>query len=103
MPLVRHLTDERNFHVRRVNAQKDAFPAPAPSVKHDGNFVHAINLLSKEKNRPLKRKGLEGKIKSWFPKLTVEERRALLKRLFDTGRVSELELKLIYNLNKDAP
>ena len=99
-PLVRHLTDERKFHVRRVNAQKDAFPSPVIRAKHQDNFERAIELLSKEKNRPLKNKGLEGKIKSWFPKLNVEERRTLLKRLFDAGNVSASGVSLTYNFGR---
>lgn len=98
-PLVRHLTDERKFHVRRVNAQKEAFFAPVRHVKQKNDFERAIELLRKDKNRPLKRKGLEGNIKSWFQKLTVNERRALLERLFDNGTVSESKEKLNYNFD----
>ena len=101
-PLVRHLTEERKFHVRRVNAQKDAFPSVAPRVTGKGNFQRAIELLRKEKHRPLKRSGLEGKIRSYFPKLTVDEHRALLKHLFAEGMVSESGSKLIYSLQEDA-
>jgi hypothetical protein len=87
-PLVRHLKEERGFQVRRVSAQKDAFPddhAPAPGEP----FEQLIRLLKKEKAFPHKRKGLEGKVKSWFPQMSTEDRELLVQRLFDDGFVSE--------------
>ena len=47
--------------------------------------------LAKEKVLPKKRKGLEGKIKSWFEKLPEEERARLMGRLLDEGYVNEDE------------
>jgi hypothetical protein len=87
-PLVRHLKEERGFQVRRVSAQKDAFPDDhAPSSS--GPFERLTRLLKKEKAFPHKRKGLEGKVKSWFPQLSTEDRGLLVQRLFDDGFVSE--------------
>ena len=86
-PLVRHLKEERGFQVRRVSAQKDAFPdnhAPSPSEPFE-----RLTRLLKEKAFPHKRKGLEGKVKSWFPQLSTEDRGSLVQRLFDDGFVSE--------------
>jgi hypothetical protein len=87
-PLVQHLTAERSFNVRRVSAQKDAFPTDAASTPRS-NFERVTFLLKKEKAQPRKRKGLEGKIKSWFPDLSAEERAGFVQRLFDEGFVSE--------------
>jgi PIN domain len=101
-PLVRHLTVERGFRVRRANAQKDAFSSVTPNVAKQDAFLRAIELLGKEKSLPLKRTGLEGKVKSYFPKLSANERRALLDRLFAEGRVSESGSKLRYSLLVDA-
>jgi hypothetical protein len=94
-PLVLHLTAERGHHVRRVSAQKDAFPedhAPA----RGNTFERLTALLKKEKALPRKRKGLEGKVKSWFPNLTAEERAEHMQRLFDDGFVSESNKSLMF-------
>lgn len=55
-----------------------------------------LELLKKEKARPAKRKGLAGKVKSWFPKLTEDMRSGLVQRLFDESYVRESEKALIY-------
>jgi hypothetical protein len=98
-PLVKYLTSERGLKVRRVNAQKEAFPAA--KVARGGNgardpYVRVLEVLGKEKHRPLKRKGLEGKIKSYLPAAPAEERAALLERLFREGVVAEVEGTLSY-------
>jgi hypothetical protein len=94
-PLVQHLTGERGFNVRRVSAQTDAFPASySPRSRND--FERLVSLLIKEKAQPRKRKGLEGKIKSWFPTLPGKERDGLMKRLFDEGFVSETDKLLTF-------
>jgi hypothetical protein len=85
-PLVKHLTTERGFKVRRVSTQKDAFeeiPGSTPKT----SFERLTGLLKKEKILPHKRKGLEGKVKSWFPDLGTAERIALVQRL--TARPEE--------------
>src|SRR6266403_5419309 len=47
-PLVRHLTAERGLNVRRVSAQKEAFPGDhAPALEN--NFERLTTLLKKEK------------------------------------------------------
>lgn len=94
-PLVAHLTGERGYQVRRVSAQKDAFPqdpAPAPGDPFD----RLTGLLKKEVAFPRKRKGLDGKVKSWFPKLSTEDRAALTQRLFDEAFVSEADHLLTF-------
>jgi hypothetical protein len=89
-PLVKHLTVDRGFKVRRVNAQKDAF-AEIPGTARKPPFERLIWLLKKEKVLPRKRKGLEGKVKSWFQELSAAERAALTARLFQEGFVKESE------------
>jgi hypothetical protein len=94
-PLVQHLTAERGFNVRRVSAQKDAFPEDhAPGSRND--FDRLTSLLKKEKVQPRKRKGLEGKVKSWFHDLSVEQRAELVQRLFDDGFVKETDKLLTF-------
>jgi hypothetical protein len=95
-PLVRHLTVERGLSVRRVNAQKDAFSSAPPYIAEEDAFPRLIKLLGKEKGRPLRRAGLEGKIKSYFPKLSADNRRALLARLYAEGVVSASGSTLTY-------
>lgn len=97
-PLVRHLANDRNLNVRRVNAQTDAFPAGAPIAKPNDPYMRVLALLGKEKHRPLKRAGLEGKIKSYFPKKPNEERLALLNKLLAEGKVLEADGRLAYSL-----
>jgi hypothetical protein len=97
-PLVRHVTVQRGLSVRRVNAQKDAFSSAPPHIAEEDAFPRLIKLLSKEKSRPLKRAGLEGKIKSYFPKLSADIRRALLDRLYNERVVSASGSNLRYAL-----
>jgi len=91
-PLVKHLTAERGFKVRRVSEQKDAFDEIAGTTRKTP-FERLIWLLKKEKVLPGKRKGLEGKVKSWFSDISAEERGALMERLFEDGFVKESEKK----------
>jgi hypothetical protein len=93
-PLVGHLTAERGYLVRRVGAQEDAFPAVSPAPGSD--FDRLTYLLKKEKAQPRKRKGLEGKVKSWFPDLSAGERAELVQRLFDEGFVKETDKLLTF-------
>lgn len=94
-PLVVHLTVERGHHVRRVNTQKEAFPEETAPVSSN-TFARLTALLKKEKALPRKRKGLDGKVRSWFPDLSAEERGALMQRLFDEGFVSESNKTLVF-------
>src|SRR5258708_4625960 len=91
-PLVKHLTAERGFKVRRVSEQQDAFDEIAGTTRKTP-FERLIWLLRKEKVLPRKRKGLEGKVKSWFSDISAEERGALAERLFQDGFVKESEKK----------
>jgi hypothetical protein len=59
-------------------------------------FERLTGLLKKEKAFPRKRKGLEGKVKSWFPQLSTEDQGLLVQRLFDDGFVSESEKSLTF-------
>jgi len=88
-PLVRHLTVDRGLKVRRVSAQKEAFSAPGAGTVPD--FDRLTLLLKKDKVQPRKRKGLEGKVKSWFQDLSDAERSALVQRLIDEGFVRETD------------
>jgi PIN domain len=72
-PLVKHLTVERGFKVCRVGAQEEAF-AEIPRGTPQTTFERLTGLLKKEKILPRKRKGLEGRVKNWFPDLSAEER-----------------------------
>jgi PIN domain len=91
-PLVKHLTVERGFKVRRVSAQKDAF-AEMLRVPQKTPFERLLVLVKNEGVLPRKRRGLEGKVKSWFSNLPVEERSELVERLFREGFVKESEKK----------
>jgi hypothetical protein len=94
-PLTRHIQSLRGI-CRRVTSLKDAFPGDhAAEADH---FPRLVALLRKEKVRPARRKGLSGKVKSWFPKLTEDGRLALIQRLFDESGVHESEKVLTYNL-----
>lgn len=94
-PLTRHLQALGRI-CHRVISLKDAFPAQ----KHEDadHFARLVALLTKEKARPTKRKGLAGKVKSWFPALTEELRLALIQRLFDESRVHESANGVTYDL-----
>jgi hypothetical protein len=89
-PLMKHLTDERGFKVRRVSAQKDAFQAISGG-KPKSSFERLTELLKNDKALPRKRKGLEARVKSWFPALSADERNGLVTRLFQEGLVKESE------------
>jgi hypothetical protein len=86
-PLLKHLTVERGFKVRRVDTQDDAFEENPTTRK--APFERLIWLLKKEKVLPRKRKGLEGKVKSWFRDVSDEERNGLVAQLFRDGFVRE--------------
>lgn len=114
-PLVRHLNEDRDLRVRRVNSQKEAFSAAGPppgadrptapkktaahadaekpavpkkAAPHaDAPFERLLSLLRKEKTLPQKRKGLAGKIGSYFPKESAESQRRLLERLVEAGLI----------------
>jgi hypothetical protein len=94
-PLVKHLTVERGFKVRRVSAQKDAF-GTISGAGSNSSFGRLTGLLKKEKVLPRKRKGLEGKVKSWFADLSTEERSELVSRLFQDGLVKESEKEITF-------
>jgi hypothetical protein len=104
-PLLAHLTKERRRQVRRVNSQKEAFTAATKTKKAKAKTVVAsphyerlLTLLRKEPVRPLKRKGLLGKLKSWFPALDLGHRESLLQRLFGDGHVREANGSVTYHL-----
>lgn len=94
-PLARHL-QALGHSCRRVLTLKDAFPGEERTQAD--HFARLIELLKKETVRPAKRKGLSGKVKSWFPKLQEEARVALIQRLFDQSLVRESEKTLTYEL-----
>ncbi len=94
-PLMRHL-QELGHTCRRVISLGDAFPVGTRSDRD--HFARLIALLAKEKSRPTKRKGLAGKVRSWFPQLAEDARRVLIQRLFDENRVRESEKMLAYDL-----
>jgi len=95
-PLMRHL-QALGLVCSRVQSLKGAFPGT--SHKEDGDhFKRLVMLLTKEKVPPKRRKGLAGKVKSWFPKLTEDTQLALVQRLFDELLVRESDKTLIYSL-----
>jgi hypothetical protein len=94
-PLTRHL-QALGRTCRRVTSLKDAFPAEEYAEAE--HFTRMVALLKKEKARPARRKGLAGKVKSWFPRLTEDARLALIQRLFDESHVRESEKALSYDL-----
>ncbi len=89
-PLVKHLTVERGFKVRRVSEQQDAFDEISGTTLKTP-FERLIWLLKKEKVLPRKKNGLEGKVKHWFPEVSAEERGALVQRLIDEEFIKESE------------
>lgn len=94
-PLIRHL-QSIGCTGRRVASLGDAF-----SVQEDfgaDHFPRLLTLLKKEKARPAKRRGLMGKVKSWFPQLSEGAQVALLNRLFDEAHVREADKRLAYDL-----
>lgn len=92
-PLVQHLR-AMGHSCRRVSSMTEAFPAG--DLVDD--FGRLIARLEKDKARPARRKGLAGKVKSWFPLLAEEARLALIQRLFAESRVRESEKGLTYDL-----
>lgn len=95
-PLMRHL--QALGHVcSRVQSLKGAF-SDQPSAADTDDFQRLVILLKKEKSRPTRRKGLAGKVKSWFPKLTEDMHSALVQRLFDESHVRESQNALTYAL-----
>jgi len=95
-PLMRHL--QGLGHVcSRVQSLKGAF-ADQPRATDADHFKRLIMLLKKEKARPTRRKGLAGKVKSWFPQLAEEMHLSLVQRLFDESHVRESEKSLTYAL-----
>ena len=106
-PLVQHLKEQRRLRVRRVNSQAEAFPpkggqkAVKAARKNGGDagvsdYERVLALLQKDKARPRKRKGLEGKLKSWLPLMPDRDRTVLLSRLIDDGHVQEANGSLTY-------
>jgi hypothetical protein len=107
-PLIRHLHG-LGHTCRRVASLKDAFPgsaepvAKAPAVKAPmpaptDDYTRLVGLLKKDKARPAKRKALEAKAKSWFPKLGDSERLTLVQRLFDDKLVVEAGTEIKFRL-----
>lgn len=98
-PLVKYLVAERGFKVRRVNAQKEAFPVAAkkPSAAADP-YAGVLKLLASEKNRPLKRPALENRVKTHLTKASAEDCQRIIDRLFEEKTVEEVEGKLRYAL-----
>ena len=95
-PLMRHL--QALGHVcSRVQSLKGAF-SDHPNATDADHFKRLVTLLRKEKARPTRRKGLTGKVKSWFPQLTEDVHIALVQRLFDESHVQESEKALTYAL-----
>ena len=100
-PLALHLTKERRFQVRRVNSQKDAFPistkmamiersaAKGALAAHVDHYARLLKLLTKEKVLPGRLKGLEGKLKSWFPAVSPDDRGGLIQQLLSDGHATE--------------
>lgn len=109
-PLVLHLTKERRRQVRRVNSQKEAFPASAKPAKKKvvpataalrtfpDDYARLLKLLRKEKVFPIKLKGLKGKLKSWFPAVSADGLHALEQRLLGEGHVREASGTLTFHL-----
>ena len=95
-PLVRHL-QALDHSCRRVISLKDAFPVKEPAADAD-HFNRLVALLKKEKARPAKRKGLAGKVKSWFPRLSENVHQALVERLFQESNVRESGTSLTYHI-----
>ena len=89
-PLVKHLTVERGFKVRRVSEQQDAFEEDSGTTLKTP-FERLVWLLKKEKVLPRKRTGLEGKVKSWFQDVSAADRAELVAQLFEGGFVKESE------------
>ena len=78
-----------------MSSQEEAFPRD-PALIPGNTFERLTMLLKKEKVLPRKRKGLDDKVKSWFPQLASQERSELTQRLIDDGYVSESNNSLIF-------
>lgn len=96
-PLIRHLPT-LGHRCRRVSTLKGAFAAAPRTGVSD--FDRLVLLLAEDKALPKNRRGLLGKVKSWFPTLPEVERLALVEQLFAEGRVSELDKTLTYALSR---
>ena len=94
-PLTRHL-QALGCACRRVSSLNDAFPLEKTAAPD--HLARLVTLLRKEKVHPIRRKGLAGKVKSWFPQLAEEARLALIQRLFDQSYVREEAKSLTYRL-----
>ena len=94
-PLIHHLQG-LGHSCRRASSLTGAFP-PGECSEVD-HLARLVTLLRKEKARPAKRKGLVGKVKSWFPQLTEDDRLALIQQLLDKSLVRESEKGLTYDL-----
>lgn len=95
-PLMRHL-QQLGHSSRRVISLKAAFTTP-DSRQDTDHFNRLLVLLKKEKARPTRRKGLAGKVKSWFPQLAEDVRSGFVQRLFDEAHVGESASTLSYAL-----
>ena len=95
-PLIRHLQAVGHRSCRAISL-KDAFPVQEPAG-YAVHFARLLTLLTKEKARPARPKGLAGKVKSWFPRLTEAERQLLVQRLFKESHVRESGKLLTYDL-----
>lgn len=85
-PLVAHLRAQGR-QCRRVESLEGAFTPSASKLMSE--LDRAIELLRADRARPARRRGLEGRLKSWFPKLTTVARSTLLTQLFESERVVE--------------
>ena len=95
-PLIRHL-QAFDHCCRRVVSLKDAFPDNV-SVAEADHFNRLVALLKKENARPARQKGLAGKVKSWFPRLSEAEHKTLVEQLFQESKVRESGTSLTYHL-----
>lgn len=95
-PLIKHLATDRGFRVQRVSTQAEAFRGTTSSTLDP--YTRVVELLSKEKHRPAKVPGLAGKLKSWLPQASADERQLLMQRLISEGKVAESGGKLRYAL-----
>lgn len=99
-PLVKHLVTQRQFNVRRVDEQRDAFSSAIrkKQVEVGDPYQRTLEILAKEKSKPQKRSGLLGKIKSYHPQLSDEQQSSMADRLFKDGKVAEIDGKLQFAL-----
>jgi hypothetical protein len=68
----------------------------APGTSLD-DYARLLKLLRKETVFPLKLKALKGKLKSWFPALSVEARHTPEERLLADGHVREADGAVTYH------